>query len=235
MKFKFAPSLPAQLEPSTFYLIAQGEELLEIHVTNADASAVRRIPLKEDIVTKTVSQADNAPDVTGPEYFWLEPSTGTLFVKYENNGNPVWVETTTTWAGITDKPATFPPSTHTHDAANITSGVLADARLPSTVARLLQSAGVISESNLNLASAYHFKKTISAATTFTLSNTPSYGRVYCFILEITNGGAFPVTWWANIKWPDGSAPELTVSGTDAFCFFTTDGGATWKTTGLNIK
>ena len=40
MKFKFAPSLPAQLEPSTFYMIAQGEQLLEIHVTNADASAV---------------------------------------------------------------------------------------------------------------------------------------------------------------------------------------------------
>lgn len=99
---------------------------------------------------------------------------------------------------------------------------------------ILKSAGVISGSNLNLASASHFKKTISAATTFTLSNIPSSGRFYSFILEITDGGAFPVTWWANIKWPGGFAPTLTVSGTDIFSFFTTDGGATWKTTGLNI-
>lgn len=98
-----------------------------------------------------------------------------------------------------------------------------------------KTAGEISGSNLNLASASHFKKTISAATTFTLSNIPSSGRFYSFILEITDGGAFPVTWWANIKWPGGFAPTLTVSGTDIFSFFTTDGGATWKTTGLNIK
>lgn len=51
MKFKFAPSLPAQLEPSTFYMIAKGEQFLEIHVTNADASAVRRVLLKEDLQT----------------------------------------------------------------------------------------------------------------------------------------------------------------------------------------
>jgi hypothetical protein len=62
---------------------------------------------------------------------------------------------TTTWAGITDKPSTFPPSTHQHVAADIsdftsaviaaappttnasllTSGTLPDARLSSNIAR----------------------------------------------------------------------------------------------------
>lgn len=123
MKFKFAPSLPAQLEPSTFYMIAQGDQLMEIHVTNADASQVRRVPLKEDIVTDVVSHVETAPDVTGPEYFWLEPSTGTLFVKYENNGNPVWIEAAPSVAvpefGGNGSATTMSRSDHTHDSVGV--------------------------------------------------------------------------------------------------------------------
>jgi len=37
---------------------------------------------------------------------------------------------TTTWAGITDKPATFPPEGHTHSASDTTSGEFDPARLP---------------------------------------------------------------------------------------------------------
>ncbi len=35
-----------------------------------------------------------------------------------------------TWLEVTDKPATFAPAAHVHSAAEITSGVLADARIP---------------------------------------------------------------------------------------------------------
>jgi hypothetical protein len=34
------------------------------------------------------------------------------------------------WNDLTDKPSTFPPATHTHAAADITSGTLALARIP---------------------------------------------------------------------------------------------------------
>jgi hypothetical protein len=34
------------------------------------------------------------------------------------------------WAGVTGKPATYTPSTHTHDASELTTGTLASARLP---------------------------------------------------------------------------------------------------------
>lgn len=35
---------------------------------------------------------------------------------------------TTLWSGIADKPTSFPPSSHTHDASNITSGTLPVSR-----------------------------------------------------------------------------------------------------------
>ena len=35
-----------------------------------------------------------------------------------------------TWASVTGKPSTFAPATHTHAAADIASGTLADARIP---------------------------------------------------------------------------------------------------------
>lgn len=36
-----------------------------------------------------------------------------------------------TWGSLTGKPSTFTPSAHTHDASDIVSGTLADARIPS--------------------------------------------------------------------------------------------------------
>ena len=75
-----------------------------------------------------------------------------------------------------------------------------------------------------------FDKTITGATTFSLSNVPASGTVASFILDLTNGGAYTIAWWANVKWAGGTAPTLTASGRDTLGFFTRDGGATW--TGL---
>lgn len=80
--------------------------------------------------------------------------------------------------------------------------------------------------DLNVAS--FFTKTIAANTTFTISNTPAAGTVASFILELTNGGAFTVTWWAGLKWAGGVAPTLTVSGVDILGFYTFDNGTTWR-------
>lgn len=83
MKFKFAPSLPAQLEPSTFYMIAQGEQLLEIHVTNADASAVRTvtgpaIQLKFDRYDLAVAPTTGVLDVAVAQTFKLTNNTNSI-------------------------------------------------------------------------------------------------------------------------------------------------------------
>ena len=74
-----------------------------------------------------------------------------------------------------------------------------------------------------------FTKTVTSDTTFTLTNISAIPNVVqSFILEITNGGNFIVTWWNNIKWDSGEIPELTVDGVDILGFYTSDNGATWR-------
>jgi hypothetical protein len=81
--------------------------------------------------------------------------------------------------------------------------------------------------DINVAAGNGFTKTITAATTLTVSNVPAAGTLISFILDLTNGGAGAITWWSNIKWVAGTAPTLTTAGRDALGFFTHDGGATW--------
>lgn len=81
--------------------------------------------------------------------------------------------------------------------------------------------------NIDLAAANIFTKTISTATTLTVSNVPSSGTAATFILDLTNGGAGTITWWSGVKWAGGTAPSLTASGRDVLGFFTHDGGTIW--------
>lgn len=85
---------------------------------------------------------------------------------------------------------------------------------------------------LDLKETSHFKKTIAANTTFAVSNVPAAGYTASFLLELTNGGAYTVNWWAGMKWASGTPPVLTAAGRDVMGFFTSDGGATW--TGVQI-
>lgn len=86
----------------------------------------------------------------------------------------------------------------------------------------------ITASNINVRDGSVFTKTISANTTFTVSNVPVTTNVPSFILELTNAGAYTITWWSGMKWEGGSAPTLTTSGTDILGFYTHDGGTTWR-------
>lgn len=83
-------------------------------------------------------------------------------------------------------------------------------------------------SAINVASGSVFTKTISGATTLTVNSVPAAGNVATFVLELTNAGAFAITWWSGVKWPGGTAPTLTASGRDAIGFYTHDGGVTWN-------
>lgn len=73
-----------------------------------------------------------------------------------------------------------------------------------------------------------FTKTVTAPVTFSVANVPPVGEVSSFILEITNGGAFAVTWFANIRWTGGTLPTLSAAGVDIIGFYSRDGGATWR-------
>ena len=81
---------------------------------------------------------------------------------------------------------------------------------------------------IDLALGSIFTKTISVAATLTVSNIATTGLVSSFILELTNGGAFAVTWFAGVTWDAATAPTLTAAGRDLLGFITHDGGTTWS-------
>ena len=72
----------------------------------------------------------------------------------------------------------------------------------------------------------YFTKTISANSTFTVSNVPS-SRAFAFTLELTHTSG-TVTWFSGVQWPGGVAPSLTTGKTHIFVFLTDDGGTRWR-------
>jgi hypothetical protein len=101
--------------------------------------------------------------------------------------------------------------------------------LGNTVAAIKEVQSAISASNIDCSLGNYYSKTISGATTLTVSNVPTSGTAYSMILDLTNSGS-NITWWSGTKWAGGTAPTLTTSGRDVLGFFTYDGGTTW--TGL---
>lgn len=143
------------------------------------------------------------------------------------------------WAGaIAAVEAALPGKaalSHTHAIADVTglttalAGKVAKSGDTLTGA-LFGAKGAMGANNIDLTLGSVFAKTISGATTLTVSNVPATGTVASFMLDLTNGGSAVITWWAGIKWPGGWVPTLTASGRDVLGFVTHDGGTTW--TGL---
>ena len=103
---------------------------------------------------------------------------------------------------------------------------------PMLAGRVVVNHTPVAALNLDLGAGNSFSKTITANSTFTVSNTPASGKCFAFVLDLINAGAYTVTWWAGVKWPGGSAPTWTASGRDVAGFMTYDGGTTW--TGVRI-
>lgn len=81
---------------------------------------------------------------------------------------------------------------------------------------------------INLATADTFYGTVTGNPTFSFSNVPATGAAVFVTLELTNAGAYTITWPASVTWPGGSPPDLTASGVDVLTFYTRDGGTTWR-------
>lgn len=81
---------------------------------------------------------------------------------------------------------------------------------------------------IDLSTGNFFTKTISGATTLTVSNVVATGSANSFILELTNAGSATITWFSGVKWAGGTAPTLTSAGVDILGFYTHDGGTTWR-------
>lgn len=99
--------------------------------------------------------ADVTNPATGQQLLIFDATTGKLALKrpdgsiryvldsegYDtNNDGTVHAADAVPWGGVTGKPATFPPSSHDHPAADIVSGTIAAARLP---AASTSAAGIV--------------------------------------------------------------------------------------------
>jgi len=93
---------------------------------------------------------------------------------------------------------------------------------------LVNALGTVSgATEINISSGSMISVTIGGNTSFTFSDSLESGKSYSLTMVITNGGAYTITWPASIKWPQGTEPTLTVSGTDVLTFFSIDAGTTW--------
>jgi hypothetical protein len=135
--------------------------------------------------------------------------------------------------------ATYAATTHVHAISDVTALQTAlDAKAQTSANNTWTGTNNFSASvrekkidlasgtviDLNLGNV--FTRTISGATTLSVSNTPATSIVASFLLELTNGGA-NITYWASAKWAGGTKPVLTTAGKDVLGFYTHDGGATW--------
>lgn len=104
-------------------------------------------------------------------------------------------------------------------------------------AGVLEKSAIATTGVLDLSIANLFTKTVTAPTTFSITNPSVSGTTDSFILELTNGGAQTITWWTGIKWANGVVPSFTIYGTDILGFYSYDGGTTWKgiVMSLNVK
>lgn len=74
-----------------------------------------------------------------------------------------------------------------------------------------------------------FEITLDGDTTFTFSNAKNTGNSNSFVIYLTGGGDYIITWPSSVYWPSGVVPPLSTSaeGTDILLFTTIDNGIIW--------
>jgi hypothetical protein len=111
---------------------------------------------------------------------------------------------------------------------NCADYTLTRPRLKDTGYQTQVLGAITTATNLSYALGEVINCTIGADLTFTFSSPPSNAITGIMILEITNGGAFTITWPTSVVWDGGSAPILQFAGTDIITFITRDAGTTWR-------
>jgi len=118
-------------------------------------------------------------------------------------------------------------STGTGNLVLSNSPTLQGATMTGEIVAIREKRIAMPASNIDLATGNLFTKTITATTTFTVSNVLGGDAVNSFILVLTNAGAYTINLWSNIKWAGGTVPTFTTAGVDWLGFISYDNGATW--------
>ncbi|HQO54198.1 MAG TPA: hypothetical protein PKZ79_12095 [Ottowia sp.] len=100
-------------------------------------------------------------------------------------------------------------------------------KLGETLLTLREKKVAMAANDIDMSAGGIFTKTITANTTFTVSNVPPSGTAGSFELRLTNAGSKTITFWPGCKWWGGVVPVLTASGVDRIGVSTDDGGTTY--------
>ena len=88
--------------------------------------------------------------------------------------------------------------------------------------------GVSGATTINVTDGCYVTATSAGITTWLFTFPAPIDNASGFVLELTNGGTYTQNWPLSVRWPGGSAPELTAAGVDVLVFVTNDNGTTWR-------
>lgn len=94
--------------------------------------------------------------------------------------------------------------------------------------RLNTLGNVSGTASIVMSNGSYITATVTGNVTFTFTSSFTTGTGCGFVLQLTNGGNYSITWPASVRWPNGVAPSLTPNGTDILSFTTVDGGSNWR-------
>lgn len=205
----------------------------------------------------TLSAGATAPSTTYANQLWVDTAADPILLKIRNNDDDAWI----TIGSVTATTDLFTFVTDTISEATSAAGVTADGVLLKdggiTVSAAINAADQLlnrpvlqdyaiegsaigntgATRTFDLAVANFFSATLDQNSTWTFSNPSASGDFCGFVVELTNGGAFTITYPASVDWVGGTAPTLTAAGKDLLVFVTRDGGTTYLglVAGLDIK
>jgi len=117
-------------------------------------------------------------------------------------------------------------------AVGNTSGAIANTSLDVYGGVAMNVVTLATSSNtVNVALANYFVCTPAGTTTFVFTGVP-VSRDSSFVIELTNGGTYTVSFPSSVRWPANTAPTLTSSGKDLLIFSTANTGSTWRGSSL---
>jgi len=189
----------------------------------------------QTLTNKTISADNNTLSGIAASSFVLSNASGNIDGSAAQKVIPSGaVVGTTDTQTLTNKTIAFGSNTLTDVASTNTTQTLSNKTLtaPESTGAIYDNGSVrgnvvaVSALNIDCSLGNYFTKTISANSTFTVSNVPA-SRSYAFTLELTHTSG-SVTWFSGVEWPGGAAPTLTNGKTSLFVFVTDDGGTRWR-------
>ena len=132
MKIKKVLSVPqpdgqGNYEADTIYFVRSNGKL-ELYLTSSDGKSMSHVPTQGEILRTVVAQQDTPPALPNDVPFWLNTSTFTLHIQYDDGQTVQWIEAMPSYippefAG-TGEANTMARSDHNHDETYAKIGAL---------------------------------------------------------------------------------------------------------------